>query len=754
MPRSQKGLQSRVLLQRLRDSMAEPGNGQARLDRIVKLIASSMNAEVCSIYLKKDVKTLELFATEGLKAGAVHFTQLKIGQGLVGKIAHTAISVNTSNAPKTKGFRFMPETGEEVFPSFLGVPIQRLGEVLGVLIVQNSFARAYNEDEVYGLEIVAMVIAEMTELGEFTEAHGAEITAQHNHAATFEGIIGNEGIAIGEVFLHDPMIKIENPISDNPKAEKAKLSVAFKKLQAEAKKMSDKKLHNKTGEYLEVFEAYQMFARDKGWRKRMEASIEGGLAAAVAVEKEQSEMRSRMSRLADPYIRDRLHDLDDISNRLIRILTKTDVKIDKEKLTNAILIARNIGPAELLDYGPNISGVILEEGSVGSHATIVARALAIPLVIKADGIRRESRDGDLLILDADKGHLYLRPEETIRITYADKLASQEIEREQYLDLKNKPAQTSDGVKITLMMNAGLMVDLPFLEKSGAEGIGLYRTELQFLTQEKMPKRSEQAEFYSHILDMAAGKPVNFRSLDIGSDKILPYLKGVKEPNPSLGWRAIRVTLDRTGIMRMQVQALIRGAQGRPIRILFPFVTELDEFKLARNIVLSEIEKEKKLQHVVPKETKIGAMLETPSLAFSNDEFFQLTDFISIGGNDLKQFFFAADRENELVRARYDTLNLSYLDFLEGIVARAKSFNTPINFCGEDAGKPAEAVALMAIGLTNLSMRAASVGRIKSLIRFIALEDAKIILSNARKIGKSSIRKDITDWLEDINAPCF
>ena len=466
----------------------------------------------------------------------------------------------------------MPETGEEVFPSFLGVPIQRLGEVLGVLIVQNSFARAYNEDEVYGLEIVAMVIAEMTELGEFTEAHGAEITAQHNHAATFEGIIGNEGIAIGKVFLHDPMIKIENPISDNPKAERAKLSVAFKKLQAEAKKMSDKKLHNKTGEYLEVFEAYQMFARDKGWRKRMEASIEGGLAAAVAVEKEQSEMRSRMSRLADPYIRDRLHDLDDISNRLIRILTKTDVKIDKEKVTNAILIARNIGPAELLDYGPNISGVILEEGSVGSHATIVARALAIPLVIKADGIRRESRDGDLLILDADQGHLYLRPEETIRISYADKLASQEIAKEQYLDLKNKPAETTDGVKITLMMNAGLMVDLPFLEKSGAEGIGLYRTELQFLTQEKMPKRSEQVEFYSHILDMAAGKPVNFRSLDIGSDKILPYLNGAKEPNPSLGWRAIRVTLDRPGIMRMQVQALIRGAKGRPIRILFPFVT--------------------------------------------------------------------------------------------------------------------------------------------------------------------------------------
>ena len=744
MPRHNKGVHSQVLLKRLRDSLAEPGKGQARLDRIVKLIASSINAEVCSIYLKKDPKTLELFATEGLKSGAVHFTKLKVGQGLVGKIAHTAIPINTSNAPDTKGFRFMPETGEEIFPSFLGVPIQRLGEILGVLIVQNSVSRNYNDDEVYALEIVAMVIAEMTELGAFTETGVTEITAQHNHPTTFDGIVGNEGIAIGTVFLHDPMIKIEHPISDNPKAEKTKLSVAFRKLQAEAKKMTDKNLSNKTGEYLEVFEAYQMFARDKGWRKRMEASIEGGLAAPVAVEKEQSEMRSRMSRLADPYIRDRLSDLDDISNRLIRILTKTDVKIDKQNVKNAILVARNIGPGELLDYGSNICGVILEEGSVGSHATIVARALAIPLLVRVEGVRRESRDGDLLILDADNSCLYLRPEQTIHKVYSNKLAMQEAQKGQYLELKDKAAQTTDGIKIDLMMNAGLAVDLPSLEKSGAEGIGLYRTELQFLTQKKVPKRSEQVNYYSHILDMAGNKPVNFRTLDIGTEKILPYIKRSKEPNPALGWRAIRVTLEKTIIMRMQIQALIRGAQGRPIRILFPFVTELDEFKLARNIVLTEIEKEKKLLHVIPKEIKIGAMLETPSLAFSSDEFFKLADFISIGGNDLKQFFFAADRENELVRARYDSLNLSYLDFLEGIVTRAKSFGTPINFCGEDAGKPAEAVALMAIGLTNLSMRAVSIGRIKSLIRSISLKDAKLLINNARTNGKSSIREDITN----------
>ncbi len=754
MPRSNKGVNSRVLLKRLRDSLAEHGTGQERLDSIVKLIASSMKAEVCSIYLKRDHQILELFSTEGLKADAVHLTKLKVGEGLVGKIAQNSIPINTANAPQTKGFRFIPEIGEEIFQSFLGVPIQRLGEILGVLIVQNSFQRRYDEDEVYGLEIVAMVLAEMTELGEFTEAQGNEFVAQHNHPVISDAIIANEGIAIGKVLLHDPKIKIKNPIADNPKAEKAKLSKAFKKLEDEVESMIAKTFYDETNESMEVFEAYQMFARDKGWRKRMEASIERGLAAAVAVEKEQSETRVRMSRLADPYIRDRLHDLDDISNRLIRILTNTEVRIDKTKIKNAILIARNIGPGDLLDYRENISGAILEEGSLGSHATIVARALAIPLLVTVSNIRGEAQSDDLVVLDANQGRVYLRPNTNILKAYADKLSVQKAAQEQYYQVKNEPATTKDGVTVKLMMNAGLMIDLPFLEKSGAEGIGLYRTELQFLTQTRIPKRSEQVEYYSKILDLAKGKPVNFRSLDIGSEKILPYIRRIKEPNPALGWRAIRVTLARKGIMRMQVQALIRGAKGRPIRIMFPFIAELSEFKVARNIVLNEVRRETSLNRIVPKDIKIGAMLETPSLAFSSDEFFELSDFISIGGNDLKQFFFAADRDNELVRKRYDCLDLSYLNFLSQIICRAKSFHTPISFCGEDAGKPVDALALLAIGFNSLSMRASSIGRIRLLVRHISMIKIKKLIEKARSNGSNSVREDLTNYLVEIKAPYF
>ena len=749
-----KGVDSRVLLKRLRDSLAEQVEGQARLNKIVKLIASSMKAEVCSIYLRRDLSTLELFATEGLKSDAVHFTKLRIGQGLVGRIAQTAVPINTSDAPRTRGFRFMPETGEEHYQSFLGVAIQRLGEILGVLIVQNSFPRIYTDDEVYGLEIVAMVLAEMTELGVFTEGSELAITAQHTLPFFCRAITGNEGISIGKVLLHEPLIIIENPVADNPKVEKSKLSKAFKKLQKEVNSLVNTKLDNKTEEYLEIFEAYQMFARDKGWRKRMEISIERGLAATVAVEKEQSEIRARMSRLADPYIKDRLDDLDDLSNRLIRILTKTKNENDKEKINNAILVARNIGPGELLDYGQSLSGVILEEGSVGSHAVIVARALSIPLVVKASRILRESRNDDVVILDADQSLVHLRPEKDTLKAYSDKLAIRKQAQEKYSAIRNKAAESLDKITVSLLMNAGVMADLPSLEKSGAQGVGLYRTELQFLTQVQVPKRSEQAKHYSRILDSAKGKPVNFRTLDIGSDKVLPFMKRLQEPNPALGWRAVRVGLDRVGILRMQIQALLRASKGRPLRIIFPLVSEYIEFKSARDLVLKELEREKVLNHTMPSDIKIGAMLETPSLAFSSDKFFKEADFISVGGNDLKQFFFAADRENELVRKRYDSLNFSFLNFLENIVKRCNQFNTPLSFCGEDAGKPIVALAFTAIGIRTLSMRASSIGPVKLLLRSVSISQVKKIIDSSRESGKSSAREDLTNWLRETKAPYF
>ncbi len=747
-----EAVESRVILTRLREAMAEPGEGQERLDRIVKLIARGLVAEVCSVYLRREDASFELCATEGLNPEAVHRTRLAPGQGLVGRIAESAEPIRTRDAAHTHGFQFLPETGEEIYSSFLGVPVQRLGEVLGVLVVQNREPREYTDDEIYALEVVAMVIAEMAELGAFVGPGPMDFTRPHRRPFFVRGLVGQEGVAEGRVVLHEPQIVVSQPISDDPERECARLRAAVAALRTEVDEMLGAEYLATAGEHRDVLNAYRMFANDKGWVLRMEASIESGLAAEVAVEKEQSATRARMSRVADPYLRERLHDFDDLANRLLRLLAGTGAPQGRELPEDAILIARNIGPAELLDYGRKLCGVVLEEGSVGSHAAIVARALAIPLVIHAERITREAQGGDHILVDGDQGVVHLRPEETVAKAFREKVEMLHEAQAAYVALRDKPARTRDGVTLHLHMNAGLMADLPSLPKCGAIGVGLFRTELQFLVRSTVPKRTDLAALYARILDSAGDKPVIFRTLDIGSDKVLPYMKRQDEPNPALGWRAIRVGLDRPGIMRMQVQALLRGARGRPLQIMYPFVAEAGEFHAARELTLREFAREQALGHQVPASLKIGAMLETPSLAYAPDSFFDTVDFLSIGGNDLKQFFFAADRENELVRRRYDTLSASFLGFLEQIVARCAAHGTPLSFCGEDAGRPVDALGLAAIGLRSLSMRPASIGPVKALLRQVDLDVARAIIDEGRARGVASLRPMLEAYLRSARIP--
>lgn len=742
---SQKsGANSRTLLQKLRDTLAEDGEGQERLDHITQLVSAGMETDACSIYLRRDSQTLELCATEGLNKASVHQTRMRVGEGLVGRVAQRAAPINAIDAPKTKGFRYMPETGEEIFASFLGVPIQRLGEVLGVLIVQSKKPRTYNDDEIYALEVVAMVIAEMKELGAFT-GEGEAMTAPHQRPHLFKGGSAQEGAARGIVLLHDPKIVIANPIADDPEVEKSRLREAIDQLRLNvddllnASRTADK-------EQQEVMEAYRMFANSRGWVSRLEASIDSGLAAEVAVEKEQSATRARMSRAPDPYLRERLHDLDDLSNRLLRVLTGQGRSASDAVPKGAVLVASNIGPAELLEYGKNIKGLVLEHGSVGSHAAIIARAWAIPMVIHADNITREALNGDEVLVDGDQGIVHLRPDESVVGAFKDKIAMLAEAQQKYIAIRDEPAETLDGVLIGLQMNAGLMADLPSLSSSGAEGVGLFRTELQFLLRNSMPKRMDLAKLYARVFDAAGDLPINFRTLDIGSDKVLPYLEPEDEPNPAMGWRAIRVGLDKPGVMRMQLQAFIRAAHGRPLRVMFPFVAQFDEFRDAKAALDSVLENEQKMGHIMPSDVKVGAMLETPSLAFAPDQFFEMCDFISIGGNDLKQFFYAADRENERVRRRYDTLNVSFLRFIRQIADRCDSFGTPVSFCGEDAGRPIEAMCFVAMGLRNLSMRPASIGPVKHLLRRTNLAEARDVIDEALASGAQSIRPALMDWM--------
>ena len=738
--------ESRKLLVALRDAMAEDSAGQARLNKIVQLTAHSMGSEVCSIYLFRDTETLELCATEGLNATAVHQTRLRRGEGLVGRVARFNQTINTANAPASKGFRYMPETGEEIYSSFLGVPIQRLGESLGVLVVQSKEAREFSADEIYALEVVAMVLAEMTELGAFI-GDGDALSARHQKPITFTALSAQEGVAEGAVYLHEPRVVVTNPIADDPDIEQGRLEEALDRLRVSVDQMLLINARSGDAEQLEVLEAYRLFANSKGWRRRMEEDIQRGLSAEAAVEKEQSTARSRIGQSNDPYLRERLHDIDDLSNRLLRLLTGQGDDTGAEIPNNPILVAQNIGPAELLDYGRNLRGIVLEEGSVGSHAAIVARALAIPLVIHAKGILTEALNGDLILVDGDQGSAHLRPDEGVLKAVQDKIAMQRQEADRYIKLRKKPAQAKCGSVIKLLMNAGLMADLPSLTSSGAEGVGLFRTELQFLTQNQMPKRAELVTQYARVINAAKGHNVTFRTLDIGSDKVLSYMAPQDEPNPAMGWRAIRVGLDKPGILRMQLQALLRATAGQDLSVMFPFVAQYGEFQGAKAELHRAITRETKLGHELPSNIKVGAMLETPSLAYAPNQFFEEVDFLSIGGNDLKQFFFAADRENERVRRRYDTLNTSFLNFLEQIVERARASNTELSYCGEDAGRPIDAICFAALGIKNLSMRPASIAPVKYLIRRVDLKDVKFVIDQSRNEGHESVRTSVINWVK-------
>ncbi len=715
---------SQELLLRLNDTLAGESDGQKRLDQIVDLVSDSMGADVCSVYLHRDPKTLELCATKGLNPESVHKTRMRVTEGLVGRVSRESSPVNTPNAPDEKGFRFMAETGEERYSSFLGVPIQRLGQTLGVLVVQTKEARTFETDEVNTLAVVATVLAEMRETGIIT-GEGKALSALHTQPETYSGLVAHEGFAEGQVLLHEPRVVITKPVTEDPEKELVRLNNAITELRGTVDYLLESQpLHSTTAEQREVLETYRMFANSSGWLNRMEANIGTGLSAEAAVEKEQSEARVRMEKSPDPYLRERFHDLDDLFNRLLRILTGQGRHIKDEIPENPILVARNIGPAELLEYGNCLKGIILEEGSVGSHATIISRTMAIPLIIHVKGITTEALNEDTVCIDGESGRVHLRPDEAVTLSIHNQIEMAKTAKEAYSRIRTEPATTLDGHTINLYINAGLIAELPNLESSGAEGVGLFRTELRFLGAARIPTRSELAEQYSTVLDSAKGKPVIFRTLDIGSDKVVPHLQREEEPNPALGWRATRILLDRPGLLKMQLQSLIWGAKGRPLNVMFPMIVSHYEFMEARKILFELVEREQRQGRTIPTKVAVGAMLETPSLAFAPDEFFQSADFISIGGNDLKQFFFAADRQNEKVRSRYSSLYMSYLRFIQYICDRCKKNGTKVGYCGEDAARPEFAICLAALGVDSLSMRSTNLGQVKHYLRQVNLQDVR------------------------------
>lgn len=707
----------RVVMRRLRAIMSEEVDGQSRLDKIVRQIAGVMIAEVCSIYVKRRDGSLELFATEGLNADAPHNTRLKRGEGLVGRCAELNEPMNEPDAQSHPAFSYRPETGEEAYHSFLAVPVQRAGVVLGVLVVQNHSHKEYSDEDVEVLQATAMVVAELLGSGDVAGSDAdVDITKGQNAVLAGEPIA--DGLALGRVVFHEPRIVVTELLTDDPDREVERIDSALKTLRSSLDEMFSEERLMVAGEHREVLEAYRMFAHDRGWVRRLRDAARGGLTAEAAIERVQNTTRARMLRQNDPYWRERVRDLDDLSDRLMRIVAgrKTGAD-DPDALPNdTILVARTMGPAELLDYDRSkLRGLVVEDGSGQSHVAIVAKALGIAAIGQVGRAVEHADQGDAIIVDAENGEVHLRPSSELVSSYTDKVRLRARRQQRYDALRDRPAITLDGERIILQMNAGLLVDMPHVAQSGADGVGLFRTELQFMLADRIPRTERQAQTYRAVIEEAGDKPVVFRALDIGGDKVLPYLHPVVEENPAIGWRAIRLSLDREGLFRMQVRAFLRACRSRHLNLMIPMVTTSSEMDQARAVIEKELQRARDRGEPGPSRLSIGAMVEVPNLLFELDEFLARVDFASVGSNDLMQFLLAADRTNARVGSRYEVLSPGPLRALKTLNEAARRHDVPITVCGEMAGSPVEAMALIGLGYRSLSMGAGSIGPVKAMV---------------------------------------
>ncbi|MBM3559342.1 MAG: phosphoenolpyruvate--protein phosphotransferase [Alphaproteobacteria bacterium] len=740
---------SRRLLRRLRDMMAGPGTAQARLDAVVRLIARDMVAEVCSVYVRRAGDVLELFATEGLKPEAVHRTRLRVGEGLVGEIALTARGLALADAQGHPSFAYRPETGEEIYSSLMGVPVLRGGRVQGVLVVQNRTQRNYQEEEIEALETVAMVLAELVAGGELVSSEETRLGSDATLSMRLEGLALVPGLARGSAVLHRPRVGVERLVSDDPDSERRRLAVAVSALQGQLDALLDRPDVAADGEHRDVLEAYRMFAHDRGWLKRIDEAILSGLTAEAAVQKAQDDNRARMAQATDLYLRERLFDLDDLTNRLLQHLVGRAGPEALALAPDTVLVARSMGPSELLNYDPaRLRAVLLEEGSPTAHVTIVARSLGVPLVGRIAGLLERVESGDTLLVDADAGVVYLRPTDDVVANFEAALAARTSRQAAYQALRDRPAVTRDGRRVSLQLNAGLLADMGRLADVGADGVGLYRTEIPFMLRATYPSIETQTEFYRRILDAANGRRVVFRTLDIGGDKLLPYFHGTPEDNPAMGWRAVRIALDRPAMLRGQLRALIAAAEGRPLAVMFPMVAQVAEFIAARDILEMEIARARAAGRPLPQRLECGVMLEVPALALQLPALLPRVDFLSVGSNDLVQFLFASDRANPRLEGRYDVLAPAVLRLVAGLVADCAAARLPLAVCGEMAGDPVAAMALVALGVPTLSMAPAAIGPVKATILSLGAGALAAYLDTLLGLPTASLRGRLRAFARD------
>ena len=738
-----------MLLKRLRDTMARADAVEVTLGEVARLVANEMVAEVCSIYLLRAGEVLELFATQGLNPSAVHRTRLRVGEGLVGDIAAHGRALALADAQAHPQFAYRPETGEEIYHSLAGVPILRAGRVLGVLVVQNRTRRQYDEEEIETLQTIAMVLAEVVSAGHIVSPNEVQqVDGIGLLPLRVDGVQLTPGVTIGRAVLHEPRIVIQRVVAEDAAQEQQRFQEALHGVREDVDRMLE--AHDmQSGEQREILETFRMFVDDRGWIERVREAIDSGLTAEAGVQRAFDDVRARLGQSTDPYIRERLSDLQDLSNRLLLRLTGR-AAVDPSTLPDdMIVVARDMGPAELLDYDrTRLRGVVLEEGSALSHVAIVARALDIPVVGRAPDVLSRVEAGDPIVVDGDNAQVLVRPAEDILQGVYAAIDARAERRRKYAALRDLPSVTRNQAPISLNMNAGLLIDMPHLDDTGADGVGLYRTEIPFMVRSEFPDVDAQAWLYGRVLDLADGRPVTFRTLDVGGDKVLPYVGAFGDDNPAMGWRAIRIGLDRPAMLRGQLRALVQAANGRPLSVMFPMIADVAELLSARKLLDLELERARRRGMTEPERLRVGVMFEVPALAWQLDSLLPHVDFISVGTNDLMQFLFAADRGNSRLAGRYDSLSPALLRLLHFVVEKARPAGVDLAVCGEMAGRPVEALALLAVGVRTLSMSPGAIGPVKAMIRSLDLDDAVGFMSAALSQPDRPLRETLRLFAAD------
>lgn len=742
------------VLRKIVQEVSVAPNLESVLNLIVTSVQRSMKTEVCSVYLfDPSDQRYVLMASEGLNPEAVGSVRLSSAEGLVGLVVDRAEPINLENASEHRAFKYVESTGEERFNSFLGVPIIHHRDVLGVLVVQQKDLRRFDESEEAFLVTLSAQLAGVIAHAEATGSLGT-IGEQEKAVVDlrFEGVAGSSGVAIGSATVIAPPADLSS-VPDKPAKDVAKEIASFeealKLVRRDIKVVGRSLAQRLRTEEQALFDVYLRMLDDNALAGEVVARIEKGNWAQGALREVVTEHVRQFSMMDDPYLRERATDIKDLGRRVLAYLQEA-APASLEFTDETILVADELTPAMLGEVpSEKLVGLVSVHGSSNSHAAILARSMGIPTIMGAVDLPLTRIDGRQLILDGYSGRIYVQPGEDLLTAYQDIVKGEKEQAEELAALKDLPAETTDGFRMPLWVNTGLIADVARSLERGAEGIGLYRTEVPFMIRDFFPSEQEQAQTYRKQLEAFHPRPVTMRTLDIGGDKALPYFP-IEEENPFLGWRGIRVTLDHPEIFLVQVRAMLKAGEGyENLRIMLPMVTSVREVEEANRQIDRAVRELQEEGHDI-KRPLVGVMVEVPAAVYQVRRFARRVDFISVGSNDLTQYLLAVDRNNPRVADLYVSYHPAVLKALEYIAREAHKENASVSICGEVASEPGGALLLMAMGYDVLSMNATNLPKVKAAIRKITKTDADRLLKDVMSMDDADrIQALINERLDEL-----